>query len=352
MMIHSNIRDYEAEFTDDFDFMGTLEFDNRYVVIDRIIYEKYREAIGGLLQEGNHFIMDVREENKTLQTATEIIDRMMALKSRRNTKLIAIGGGIVQDVSCFVATILYRGIDWYFVPTTLLAQTDSCIGSKSSINYREGKNLLGTFYPPVKIFIDVGFLDSIERKDYYSGLGEILKCSLMQGQEVYRETKGNLKEILEGNKEVLLHEIKKTLSFKKSVIEADEFDRGIRNIMNYGHTFGHAVESATHYAIPHGQAVSVGIIIANEISVMRSLISKEYADDIFETASEILSASTVPAPDSVLHFMRSDKKYKGGRHTCILLHGDHAEKVDDVEDAEALEAVLKAFGRLLSIDPS
>lgn len=350
MKIHSNIRDYEVEFTNGFDFIGTLKLNNRYVVIDRIIYEKYGSILGDLLQEGNHFIMDVKEENKTLQTATEIIDRMMDLKSRRNTKLIAIGGGIVQDVSCFVATVLYRGIDWYLVPTTLLSQTDSCIGSKSSINYGERKNLLGTFYPPTKIFIDLGFLESMERKDYLSGLGEILKCSIMQGPGSYFETKGNLKRILDGDMESLLHEMKKTLIFKKSVIEVDEFDYDIRNIMNYGHTFGHAVESATHYVIPHGQAVSIGIAIANEVSLKRGLISKEYMDNIFETIRDLVTAKSFPDSDSVIHFMKSDKKYKGGKHTCILLSGDHVEKVDDVGDTEALEAISEAFWKLTTKD--
>ena len=346
MKIRSNIKDYGVRFTNDFGFVNDLKFDNRYVVIDRIIYEMYGKVLGDLLQEGNHFIMDVKEENKTLRTATDIIDRMTELRSKRNTKLIAIGGGIVQDVSCFVATVLYRGIDWYLVPTTLLAQTDSCIGSKSSINYCDKKNLLGTFYPPTEIVIDLGFLETLSRRDCYSGLGEILKCSIMQGREVYSEMKGNLSRVLSGDREVLSHEIERTLRFKKSVIEVDEFDRGIRNIMNYGHTFGHAIESATHYIIPHGQAVSIGIAVANEISVMRGLLPIEYANDIFKIVKDITNVESVPSADSVLHFMRSDKKYKGGKHTCILLYGDHVEKVDDVDDKEVLEAVIRILGKI------
>jgi 3-dehydroquinate synthase len=346
MKIRSNIKDYGVRFTNDFGFVNDLKFDNRYVVIDRIIYEMYGKVLGDLLQEGNHFIMDVKEENKTLQTATEIIDRMTELRSRRNTKLIAIGGGIVQDVSCFVATVLYRGIDWYLVPTTLLAQTDSCIGSKSSINYCDKKNLLGTFYPPTEILIDPGFLETLSSRDYYSGLGEILKCAIMQGRSVYSEMKGNIGKVLNGDRGTLLHEIERTLRFKKSVIEMDEFDRDIRNIMNYGHTFGHAIESATQYAIPHGQAVSIGIAIANEISVKRGLLSIEYADDIFKTVKNITDIKSLPSSESVLYFMRSDKKYKGGKHTCILLYGDHVEKVDDVDDKEILEAVIRILGKI------
>ena len=344
MIVHSNIRDYEVKFTKSFDFVEELKMEHRFVVIDKIVHEKYGHILEDLYDEGNLFVLDSREENKTLQAAMEIIDIMMKMESKRNTKLIAIGGGIVQDVSCFVSTVLYRGIEWYLIPTTLLAQTDSCIGSKSSINYNNSKNLLGTFYPPTKIFIDLGFLDSIQRREYYSGLGEILKCSIMQGKEVYYETRFNIDKILTGDKDALIHEIKKTLAFKKSIIEIDEFDRGIRNIMNYGHTFGHAIESATEYAIPHGQAVSIGIAVANEVSVNRGYITAEYANDIFGVLKKIIdNIDIVPPPESVLHYMKNDKKYKGGMHTCILLSGDGVDRVDDVKDEEALHAISKVL---------
>ncbi len=347
MNIHSNIRDYEVAFTNSFDFVEELKIGHRFIVIDKIVHEKYGHILEDLYEDGNLFVLDSKEENKTLQTAIEIINTIMKMESKRNTKLIAIGGGIVQDVSCFVATVLYRGIEWYLIPTTLLAQTDSCIGSKSSINYDNNKNLLGTFYPPNKIFIDLGFLDSIQRKEYYSGLGEILKCSIMQGKDVYYETKSNIDNILAGNKSALIHEIKKTLAFKKSIIEIDEFDKGIRNIMNYGHTFGHAIESATEYAIPHGQAVSIGIVIANVVSVNREYITEEYANDIFDTIKRIVdSIETIPSPESILCFMKNDKKYRGGMHTCILLSGENVEKMDDIKDEEALYAISEILSRI------
>lgn len=347
MIIHSNIKDYEVAFTESFDFTEELKIEHRFVIIDKTVYEKYNDVLKILYNNENLFVLDSKEENKTLQTAMEIINIMMKMESKRNTKLIAIGGGIVQDVSCFVATILYRGIDWYLIPTTLLAQTDSCIGSKSSINYNDSKNLLGTFYPPTKIFIDIGFLDSIQRREYYSGLGEVLKCSIMQGKNVYYEMKSNIDKILAGDKVTLIHEIKKTLAFKKSIIEIDEFDRNVRNIMNYGHTFGHAIESATEYAIPHGQAISIGIAIANEVSVNRGYITKEYASDIFEVIKKIVdSIDIVPSSDSVLHFMKSDKKYRGGMHTCILLSGDCVERMNDIRDDEASYAVSKILANI------
>ena len=347
MIIHSNIRDYKVVFTKLFDFVEELKFEHRFVVIDKIVYEKYGNVLEGLYDEENLFVLDSKEENKTLQTAMEIIDIMMKMESKRNTKLIAIGGGIVQDVSCFVATILYRGIDWYLIPTTLLAQTDSCIGSKSSINYNDSKNILGTFYPPTKIFIDVGFLDSIKRREYYSGLGEVLKCSIMQGKDAYYEMKSNIDGILAGDKVALTNEIKKTLTFKKSIIEIDEFDRDIRNIMNYGHTFGHAIESATEYAIPHGQAVSIGIAIANEVSVNRGYITAEYASDIFDVIKKMIdNIDIIPSSDSILHYMKNDKKYMGRMHTCILLSGDRVERMNDVKDEEVLNALTKTFSKI------
>lgn len=342
MIIHSLYRDYEASFTSNYvDELKGLA--HSYVVIDRHVYDLYSEKLAPLFRENRVFLLDVMEENKTIEKALEIVDELVKLPTKRNTVLIAIGGGITQDVCCFVASVLYRGIEWYFVPTTLLAQTDSCIGSKSSINYGTFKNLLGTFYPPSVIRIDPAFLHTLTRRDYLSGLGEIFKVAIMRGKEDFYAIRERLEALLNGDDAVLHQEIEKTLTFKKSVIEIDEFDRDYRNIMNYGHTFGHALEAESAFAIPHGQGVSIGLMISNEISLHRGLIQEAYRNDMRDTMRQIIQPEIIPAGllrgQTLLPAMRKDKKFLGQMHTCILVDEQCAQKYKDVTDEEICSAV-------------
>ncbi|MGI5965133.1 MAG: 3-dehydroquinate synthase family protein [Candidatus Methanomethylophilaceae archaeon] len=293
MKIKSYAGEYSVSFTDSLEFLQDLgKADNRFTVADRNIAEKYADKLGSLL-DGSHFILDAAEENKTVGTALKIAEKMFPMESKRNTVLISVGGGIVQDVCCFVSTILYRGIRWYFVPTTLLSQTDSCIGSKSSINYGGYKNIFGTFYPPSKIIVSSAFLDTLSAREFRSGLGEIAKIAIMRGRPAFEEFASVLDGILAGDRTALTAEIRNTLSYKKILIEEDEFDRGIRNLLNYGHTFGHALESASGYAVPHGQAVSAGILMANSVSVSRGILSQEYSDGIAEVLIKIIDTESL-----------------------------------------------------------
>lgn len=346
MIIHSIYKDYEAKFNNSFDFISELaDMDNAFVVVDSIVRNLYIEQLSPLIARGNIYVLEATEENKTVYKALEITDEIVKMKSKRNTNLIAIGGGIVQDVCCFIATVLYRGINWYFIPTTLLAQADSCIGSKSSINHREFKNLIGTFYPPTRIWVNMRFVDTLEEKEYFSGLGEIMKCSIMAGKSSFYESRRRMDAMLKRNYDVLSLETQKALEFKKSVIEVDEFDKDYRNIMNFGHTFGHALESSSEFRVPHGQGVSFSILIANELSVARGLLSGQYRDDMRETLLRIIDIDRVKPkfiePERLLSYMRKDKKYQGNRHTCILSEENGVKKYTDVTDEEVASALLK-----------
>lgn len=347
MKIKSYVGDYVAEFYKDFSFLSEVEaFPNKYFAIDRKVYGLYQKEIDKMTGGENCYYVDAVETNKNIDTALSIISHMVELSSKRNTTLVAIGGGIVQDLSAFVANVLYRGINWILIPTTLLAQADSCIGSKSSLNYAHYKNLLGYFYPPTKIFINTVFLRTLEEKEYKSGFGEIVKCAIMAGKDSFISTSDNLKKIFasQGEDMLLIEEIKKALSFKKGVIEKDEFDRGYRNIMNFGHTFGHALESTSDYAIPHGQAVSVGIMIANEIAYNRGLMTEEYKKQIMDMIENIVSLELLQQDyfgDAYLAALKKDKKYTGTSHACILASENGVKKYADVTDEEVMSAVNK-----------
>lgn len=348
MKVKSYLKEYEVEFCRDFGFdtaIGSLE--NKFFVIDKRVYELYREKVEKLISGSPCYLLEAIETNKNIEKVLEIIDKIVELKSKRNTNLISIGGGIVQDISGFIANIIYRGIAWIWIPTTLLAQADSCIGSKTSLNYKTYKNLLGYFYPPDKIYIDTGFTHTLEQKDYLSGLGEIMKCALMGGYQSFTETSNNIEDLLLRKQDTLVAEIIKALEFKKKVIEIDEFDKEYRNIMNYGHTFGHALESTSNYAIPHGQAVSFGIMIANEISEARGYISEQCKKQVKQRITAIVNRELLKPeyfnPREYLGVLKKDKKYTGGTHNCILWSEDGVKKYTDVMDEEIICACRKVL---------
>ncbi len=350
MEIRSYRKKYAVHFSDNLDFIDEiLGQDNCYLIIDRNIIKN--NLIRYDLERIPHYILDATEENKTLTKAEEIIDNLIQLKSKKNTHLVAIGGGIVQDLTCFIASILYRGIEWTLVPTTLLAQTDSCIGSKSSINYKHFKNLVGTFYPPTKIYISPIFLRSLTDKDYRSGLGEIVKIQLMKSESCYRSFAKEIDLLLTRDTPTVLKYIEATLDFKKQLIEEDEFDTGIRNTLNFGHTFGHAIESVTDYYVPHGQAVAIGLMIANKISVKKGLISESYERDISSTLSKIISKEFKQPGlldvHKIVSSMKMDKKYTGA-HNCILLTDCGAKMFKGVDEAVLIAGMEQALKDLES----
>ena len=201
------------------------------------------------------------------------------LSMKRHDTLVSIGGGIVQDVTGFAANIYNRGLKWMFIPTTLLAQADSCIGSKTSLNFSNFKNSLGTFYAPDNILIYLDFVKTLTHDDYLSGLGEVAKFNIMSAKEGIKRLEKNMDKLLSRDTKTLKFFIERSLAFKKDFIEEDEYDFGKRNLLNFAHTFGHAFETVSQYKIPHGQAVTLGLMVANNISTQRAIL-----DDAFRNA--------------------------------------------------------------------
>jgi 3-dehydroquinate synthase len=234
-------------------------------IVDKNISILYQDRLNNILNSERVLKIEATEENKSLDCFPAYIEALVKLKIRREQTLVAIGGGIIQDITCFLATTLMRGLSWAFYPTTLLAQSDSCIGSKSSINSGEVKNILGTFTPPNKVVIDVDFLTTLEEKEIFSGVGEMIKVHAINSPNDFDKISDNYEQIF-SNQSVMENFIYNSLLMKKRLIEIDEFDQGPRNVMNYGHSFGHAIESATNYGIPHGIAVTIGMDIANYVA--------------------------------------------------------------------------------------
>jgi len=279
LKINSKVKPFEVHFENDFLFLEKLfNLENSMVIVGNIVYKHYKKTIFDKFSKEKLIVLELDEDRKTLESVTAIYDKLLNLSPKKNLTLISFGGGVNQDVVGFAASTLYRGVNWIFVPTTLLAMADSAIGLKTSLNYHSFKNVLGTFYPPTDIYLNVGFVDTLEKKDYYSGVGEIVKFLLME-----KNAFDNLESIASTvtsltstpSKSFLTGIVKKSIKIKLGYMEGDEFDTGRRNLLNYGHELGHALESSSKFAIPHGIGVMIGILFANQVSYKRGWLSKK-----------------------------------------------------------------------------
>ncbi len=321
--IHSRLRDYKVELVGNvFPILATDLDCSSCLMVDRTVYELFAEELQEILKEHTHLIVEATEPHKSYDYCGEIIRQLLDMNVRKNTKIIALGGGIIQDIAAFCSSIMFRGIEWAFVPTTLLAQADSCIGGKTSINFGPVKNKLGNFYPPSVIYIDTGFLNTLSVDDIKSGIGEILHFYYYADSTLISQLYDNYPTLLNDGSQLKPH-ILESIRIKKSVIEIDEFDRGERNKFNYGHTFGHALESVTNYAIKHGEAVTIGMDIANMLSTAMGLMEERTYKSIRSKLEMNFPEYRLSGIDvtSYLGFLAKDKKNVDEQLTCILSEG-------------------------------
>ncbi|MDH4467881.1 MAG: hypothetical protein QE271_07475 [Bacteriovoracaceae bacterium] len=334
--IKSSIKNYTVSFINNFEEkIRNYVKEKTQFIIDRNLFYKYENSFAESLKGFNYILIEALEKNKNVDSISVYVKSLMENGIKIDHKLVAVGGGIIQDITCFLASTLYRGMDWDFFPTTLLAQCDSCIGSKSSINVGAFKNLMGTFYPPREVNVDFHFLNTLSELDILSGMGEILKVHMVTGEQFFEKCLLQYDSALSDKNNLYLL-IRNSLLLKKELIEVDEFDKGIRNTMNYGHTYGHAIESATEFAIPHGIAVSLGMDMANYQSMMMGRISK----DIFLNWHEGLKKNyrnylSFPIPiDSFMSAIAKDKKNVGAALSLILVRNQgKIEKVQVPNDS-------------------
>ncbi len=250
-------------------------YKNQFFLIDEKIFDKYK--LKKIISKDKFLLIKSNEKSKSFENLIRIINFLLKKNINRKDIIFAIGGGVVQDIAGFVSSILLRGVEWRFFPTTILSQCDSCIGGKTSINFGGTKNKVGNFYPPKEIYIDTNFISSLNERELRSGVGEMAHCFFVKDKNNFNFFSKNFKEGINKNLSVLTKLIYKSLLIKKRFIEKDEFDKGPRLILNYGHSFGHALEKITNYQLPHGIAVAHGMNIANFVSWKKKLISlKEF----------------------------------------------------------------------------
>lgn len=306
-------------------------------------------------------VIPALESDKTLDTVAMVIERLRDLGANRKTHLLAVGGGIIQDIGTFVASCYMRGINWTYCPTTLLGMVDSCIGGKSSINVGRYKNIAGNFFPPEAVLVDPAFCESLPLAQKVEGLCETVKICFAGGDldfENFLELAGGLPIASENFPFARMIDL--SLRTKKRFIEEDEFDNGIRLLLNFGHTFGHAIEGASQYKVSHGIAVGVGILCAIEFSERQKFCSRNnprllalsaYLKSILKDIPHLgENLSSVVAEDAFQRF-RSDKKHQDGSFAVIVFNREGFLERKFVpataENIESLIHVFKSIGELI-----
>jgi 3-dehydroquinate synthase len=322
LTINSKSGKYNANFYNTID-KTLLQIKDYLLIVDSNVYNLHPEYF-----QDNTIIFECNENNKSLEGAILILNELVKRKIKSNGKVAVIGGGILQDVAGFACSIYCRGIEYILVPTTLLSQCDSCIGGKTSINFESVKNILGTFYPPKEILICPEFLNTLTIADYLSGVGEIIKFNAL------KNTLDSFEELYSKKDNYTL--IYDSLKYKANIIEIDEFDKAERKFLNFGHTFGHALESTSNYVIPHGTGVLFGILIANNISTHLGYLNLNKNLEMQQLIYKFIEHQDINKTwfnfDNLLEVIKLDKKNTGSINMVLLTDNEPIiTKIDNLE---------------------
>jgi len=328
------------------DTLPQLKFDTSVVIVTNPTVAGYHlDTVLSKINASKLHVVTVPdgEEYKTLKTVEKILDECFEHKLDRKSLLIALGGGVIGDMTGFSASLYQRGINFIQIPTTLLSQVDASVGGKTGVNNKYGKNLIGAFYQPKAVYIDPSFLDTLPSREFAAGLAEVIKMAVMFDkdfftflQDIELKHNSNVKEM-----------IRRSIELKAWVVNQDEKEAGIRAVLNYGHTFGHVVENETKYTTYlHGEAVAIGIVMANALAVELGLFSKDEATEV----KVLLDKASLPTNyiikdvDKFYEHFFLDKKSAKGNIKFILPHGIGGHKmVSDIDESIVIK-VLNFFG--------
>ena len=290
-------------------------------------------------------VVEAGEPSKSIEAAAVLWEQMLKLGADRKSVVVAVGGGVVGDLAGFVAATYARGVRFFQVPTTLLAQVDSSVGGKVGINLPKAKNMVGAFLQPVGVLIDTRSLDTLEAREYKAGLGEVVKYGVILDEHLFEYLESYTNELLDRRHTVLGEVVTQCCRLKASVVEKDEREEsGLRAVLNYGHTFGHAIETLSGYGkFLHGEAVSIGMLCASRLAERLGRVDAQFT----ARQKKLLGALELPTefpdldPEEVVRAMMHDKKVEHGRLRFVLpSRMGHVELVGDV-DPDVVQASLK-----------
>ena len=292
-------------------------------VIAPIFLDRVAKALRSAGAEVVEVILPDGEEHKTWPTLNLVFDALLAAHCDRQTTIVALGGGVVGDLAGFAAAIYQRGVPFIQVPTTLLAQVDSSVGGKTAINHPLGKNMVGAFHQPKAVIADVATLETLPMRELRAGLAEVIKHGIIRDPEFFAWIEANIERLIARDAEALMHAVVRSCQIKAEVVGADERESGVRAILNFGHTFGHAIESGLGYGQwVHGEAVAAGMVMAADLSARAGMLSKAESERIRSLIARAgLPVAGPPslAPDRYLDLMAIDKKASRGKIRFILL---------------------------------
>ncbi len=316
------------------------------IVTDDTVAPLYLERLCATLSQYKveSVVLPTGEAFKNWLTLQQIFDALLAARHDRRTTLIALGGGVIGDMTGFAAACYQRGVDFIQVPTTLLSQVDSSVGGKTGINHPAGKNMIGAFYQPQAVVIDTDSLKTLPRREVSAGLAEIIKYGLIRDPEFLAWLEQQMPALLELDAQAVTEAIARSCKIKAAVVAEDEREGGVRAILNLGHTFGHAIEAHQGYGQwLHGEAVGAGMVMALQMSARQQWISSADA----ERGIRLIAAAGLPVmppeamqPDDFMRLMAVDKKVLDGQLRLVLLHQLGRAVVTADYDADALQATL------------
>jgi 3-dehydroquinate synthase len=286
------------------------------------------------------------EQHKTLESFSRILDSLVAERMNRDAAAVALGGGVVGDMVGFAAASYQRGIDYVQVPTTLLAQVDSSVGGKTGVNHPRGKNMIGAFHQPRCVLADTSTLQTLPPREYRAGMAEVVKYGFIRDAAFLQWIEANVEPLLARDDAAVMHAVCRSCEIKADVVGQDEREHGLRAILNLGHTFGHAIETASGYGNwLHGEAVAAGMVMAADMSTRLGGLQPAERDRVVQ----VLTRLGLPvAPPRIgaqrgRELMGMDKKVLGGRIRLVLLQGLGRAAVVDDYDQQALDATLQAY---------
>ena len=319
------------------------------VVSNDTIAPLYLEQLASSLRSSRVETMVIPdgEQYKTLEVMNDIITRLLEKRFSRDCTLVALGGGVVGDITGFAAACYQRGVNYVQVPTTILAQVDSSVGGKTAVNHPLGKNMIGAFHQPVAVIADIAVLDTLPERELHAGLAEVIKYGLIRDAEFFTWLEEHMQELLDRNESALVHAIERSCINKAEVVAADEKEAGMRALLNLGHTFGHAIETGLGYRDwLHGEAVATGMLMATDLSCRHGWLS---AADVGRV-QDILERAALPVllPESLdrntlLQHMAVDKKARDGNIRLVLLQQIGKAMVTREFDPVKMEATIDKF---------
>ena len=339
------LRDSFNDFLDQMDFLN-IEHKKVCIVTESNVAPFYLKEVYDLISKKANktitFSFEAGEKHKQLKTIEALYEELIINHFDRQDLLIALGGGVVGDMTGYAAATYLRGIDFVQVPTTLLSQVDSSIGGKTGVDFLQYKNMVGAFHQPKLVYINTATLKSLPQREYFSGMGEVIKHGLIKDKKYYDWIKENVKKIKAREHEAIRDMIYQSCLIKGGVVERDPKEKGERALLNFGHTLGHAIEKLKDFTWLHGECVAVGCCLAAKISQMKGKITKEEVQDIedifaqFDMNGDIKELST----EEIIKTTKSDKKMVGDKIKFVLLNAVGEAYIDmSVTDEEMADAL-------------